>query len=51
MPPFAIFTSEFDHYRRDCLKLAERGLALNKLLDMSDMPGVLHCYWHSDVAT
>lgn len=33
------------------MKLAQRGLALNKLLDLSDMPGVLHAYWHSDFDT
>jgi len=44
VPPFAVFTSEFDFYRRDNLKIAERGKACNKLLDICDMPGTLHGY-------
>jgi len=42
IPPFAIWTSEFDFYRRDNRKLAERGKVCGKLLDISDMPGVMH---------
>jgi len=41
-PSFAIFTSEFDFLRRDCLALAARGKTLGKLLDMSDIPGAAH---------
>ena len=44
VPPFAVWTSEFDEYRRDSVKLAERGKACGKLLDLSDMPGVMHGY-------
>ena len=42
LPPFAIWTSEFDFYRRDNRKLAKRGKACGKLLDICDMPGVSH---------
>jgi len=42
VPPFAIFTSEFDFLRRDCLALAARGKKVGKLLDMSDIPGSAH---------
>jgi len=44
IPPFAVWTSEFDGMRRDNLKIAERGKAVGKLLDLSNMPGVLHGY-------
>jgi len=44
VPPFAVWTSEFDEYRRDNVKIAERGKACGKLLDISDMPGVMHNY-------
>lgn len=44
VPPFVIWTSEFDFYRRDNLKMAERGKKVGKLLDISDMPGVMHGY-------
>lgn len=44
VPPFAVWTSEFDFYRKDNLKIAERGKACGKLLDVSDMPGVTHGY-------
>lgn len=44
VPPFAIWTSEFDFYRRDNIELARRGKACGKLLDISDMPGVVHGY-------
>ena len=42
--PFVIWTSEFDMYRRDCNDLAKRGRKFDKLLDISDMPGVNHGY-------
>lgn len=42
VPPFAIFTSEFDFLRRDSLALAERGKKAGKLLDISDIPGAGH---------
>jgi len=42
LPPFAIWTSEFDFYRRDNRLLAKRGKACGKLLDISVMPGVVH---------
>lgn len=42
--PFVIWTSEFDMYRRDCKDLAKRGRMFDKLLDISDMPGVNHGY-------
>jgi len=42
LPPFAIFTSEFDFLRRDCLALAARGKEVGKLLDISDIPGAAH---------
>jgi len=44
VPPFAIWTSEFDFFRRDNLKMAARGKAAGKLLDISDMPNVMHGY-------
>jgi len=44
VPPFAIWTGEFDYLRRDSIALAERGQKVGKLLDISDMPGVLNCY-------
>ena len=44
VPPFAIWTSEFDFYRRDNLKMAERGKKAGKLLDIGDMPGTQHGY-------
>jgi len=44
VPPFAIWTSEFDFLRRDNLKMAARGKAAGKLLDISDMPGSVHGY-------
>jgi len=42
LPPFAIFTSEFDFLKRDCLALAARGKKAGKLLDMSMIPGAGH---------
>jgi len=42
LPPFAIFTSEFDFLKRDCLALAARGKKAGKLLDMSIIPGACH---------
>jgi len=42
LPPFVIFTSEFDFLRRDCLALAAKGKRIGKLLDMSDIPGAGH---------
>jgi len=42
VPPFAIWTSEFDFLKRDNLKLAERGKKVGKLLDISNIPGVAH---------
>lgn len=42
VPPFALFTSEFDFLRRDSLALAERGKKFGKLLDISNTPGALH---------
>jgi len=44
IPPFCIWTSEHDFIRRDNLKIAERGKACGKLLDISDIPGVVHNY-------
>jgi len=44
VPPFALWTSEFDFLRRDSLALAERGKKLGKLLDISDIPGVMHAH-------
>ena len=42
LPPFVIFTSEFDFLRRDCLALAAKGKRIGKLLDMSDIPEAGH---------
>jgi len=42
LPPFAIFTSEFDFLKRDSLALADRGRKVGKLLDMSIVPGAGH---------
>ena len=39
-----MFTSEFDIFRRDNLRYAERLKAVGKLIDVSDMPGVTHAY-------
>ena len=44
LPMMAVFTSEFDFYRRDCLKYADRLKKAGKLIDISDMPGVIHGY-------
>ena len=44
VPPFAIWTSEFDYLQRDNLRLAERGKRVGRLLDISMMPGVYHGY-------
>ena len=44
VPPFALWTSEFDFLKRDSLKLAERGKKLGKLLDISNIPGVAHAF-------
>lgn len=46
MPPFAIFTAELDFLNKDNVLFAERGKKLNKLLDISDMPGSTHGYMH-----
>lgn len=52
LPPFAIWTSEFDFYRRDNIKMGDRAKKVGKLLDISDMPGVIHGYqlmnFHTD---
>jgi len=44
VPPFAIWTMEFDFLKRDSLKLAERGKKVGKLLDISNIPGVAHAF-------
>lgn len=44
VPPFAVWTSEFDFYLRDNKKIAEMGKKHGKLLDISIMPGVVHGY-------
>jgi hypothetical protein len=44
VPPFAVWTSEFDFYLRDNKRIAEMGKKHGKLLDISIMPGVVHGY-------
>jgi len=44
VPPFAVWTSEFDFYKRDNSLIAERGKACGKLLDISIMAGTRHAY-------
>lgn len=44
VPPTAVWTSEFDFYKRDNLKYAQRLKAAGKLIDVSCMPGVTHGY-------
>lgn len=43
-PPTVVWTSEFDFLRRDNEIFADRLKALGKLVDISKMPGTVHCY-------
>ena len=42
MPPIVCWTSEFDHYRRDAVRFAERAKAAGRLAGLSVCPGVGH---------
>ena len=44
LPKCVVFTSEFDHLRRDSLVFIDRLKATNKLVDSQDMPSVAHGY-------
>ena len=52
LPMTAVWTSEFDFFKRDNLKYAERLRAVGKLIDVSNMPGMTHGYqitfYHTD---
>jgi len=42
MPPIVCWTSEFDHFRKDTVKFAERARAVGRLAGLSVCPGVGH---------
>jgi len=50
VPPFVIWTSEFDTFKRDNYKMMERGKKLGKLLEFSTMPGVGHGYQTTNIS-
>jgi acetyl esterase/lipase len=43
-PPIAVFTSEFDFFRRDNTVFAAKAKKCGKLIDLQIMPGVTHGY-------
>lgn len=44
LPMTAVWTSEFDFYRRDNVLYAERLKKAGRLIDISLMPGMSHGY-------
>ena len=44
MPMTAVWTGEFDFYRRDNVAYAEKLKKAGKLIDVSVMPGMSHGY-------
>ena len=44
VPPTCVWTSEFDFYKKDNIKYAERLKKNGRLLDLSNMPGMTHGY-------